>query len=257
MTANAIPLSESLEDYLETIYLLVQEGMAARSRDIAARMNVAPPSVTGALQALAERELVKYAPYEAITLTARGEKAARRVVQRHHALKDFFVKVLAIDPQEADACACKMEHAVSKNILDRLVGFAEFVEACPLAGKRWLHGFAQQCADRVDAKGGCTDCISCAVDEAKKNVENQKRHGRTMKLNELKPGEKGRIEKVDGQGAVRQRIAAMGIGRGAMVELIRVAPLGDPIDVRIRGYHLSLRKNEAAQIDVQKLDALR
>ena len=72
-------------------------------------------------------------------------------------------------------------------------------------------------------------------------------------LSELKPGEKGQIEKVSGAGAVKRRIADMGVTKGSLVEVVRVAPMGDPMEVRIKGYHLSLRKEEAADIAVKKI----
>jgi len=67
-------------------------------------------------------------------------------------------------------------------------------------------------------------------------------------LQELKPGEKGRVIKIIGGGSVYRRILDMGIVKGAEVEMERVAPLGDPVEIKIKGYHLSLRKNEAANI---------
>ena len=70
-------------------------------------------------------------------------------------------------------------------------------------------------------------------------------------LLELKPGRKGRIVKVLGVGPVRRRILDMGLVKGAEIEVERVAPLGDPLEVKIKGYHLSLRKNEAAGIFVE------
>ena len=76
-------LSESMEDYLETIFLLIREQAVARSRDIAARLNVNKSSVTGALQALAERALVNYEPYGYVTLTPSGAAEAQRVLRRH------------------------------------------------------------------------------------------------------------------------------------------------------------------------------
>lgn len=70
-------------------------------------------------------------------------------------------------------------------------------------------------------------------------------------LRELKPGEKGKVTKISGAGSVYRRILDMGIVKGAEVEMERVAPLGDPIEVKIKGYHLSLRKGEAANIYVE------
>jgi Fe2+ transport system protein FeoA len=71
------------------------------------------------------------------------------------------------------------------------------------------------------------------------------------KLNELKKGDQGRVVKISGGGSVHQRLMDMGLIAGSEVEMQRVAPLGDPIEIRIRGYNLSLRKEEAAGISVE------
>ncbi len=70
-------------------------------------------------------------------------------------------------------------------------------------------------------------------------------------LNKLKPGQKGRIVRVRGVGRTNKRIVEMGVVPGTPVEVERIAPLGDPIDIKVKGYHLSLRKEEAAAITVE------
>jgi len=70
-------------------------------------------------------------------------------------------------------------------------------------------------------------------------------------LSELEPREKGRIVKVGGRRGIRRRLLDMGVVSGAMVELQRVAPLGDPVEVRVKGYYLALRLEEAANIQVE------
>ena len=70
-------------------------------------------------------------------------------------------------------------------------------------------------------------------------------------LSELKPKEKGKIVKVGGGGGIYRRLLDMGLVSGSEVEVERVAPLGDPMQVRIKGYHLTLRKEEAASIQVE------
>jgi len=70
-------------------------------------------------------------------------------------------------------------------------------------------------------------------------------------LRELKPGRKGRIVKILGAGPIQRRILDMGLVKGTEIEVERVAPLGDPLEVKIKGYHLSLRKEEAARIFVE------
>jgi DtxR family Mn-dependent transcriptional regulator len=122
-------LSASLEDYLEAIFHLVEEERVARVRDIAARMNVQMPSVTGALHSLAARELVNYDPYSYVTLTPRGEVVAREVVRRHTVLTHFLTGFLGLDRETAERNACHMEHAIEPVVLQRLVEFVERREA--------------------------------------------------------------------------------------------------------------------------------
>ncbi len=73
----------------------------------------------------------------------------------------------------------------------------------------------------------------------------------TKPLSELKRGEKGKIVRIGGGGRVHRRLLDMGVVTGTEVEMERVAPLGDPIEVKIKGYHLSLRKEEASSIQVE------
>jgi ferrous iron transport protein A len=70
-------------------------------------------------------------------------------------------------------------------------------------------------------------------------------------LKEIKCGQTVRVKKVEGIGAVRRRIMDMGITRGCEVYVRKVAPLGDPIEVTVRGYELSLRKADAEMIVVE------
>lgn len=73
-----------------------------------------------------------------------------------------------------------------------------------------------------------------------------------MRLDLLKPGESGTIKTVDGEGALRLRLLDMGLIPRTKVKVQKVAPLGDPIQILIRGYDLTLRKEDAAMIDVEK-----
>lgn len=70
-------------------------------------------------------------------------------------------------------------------------------------------------------------------------------------LNKLKPKQKGKIVALKGSGPVHRRLLDMGLVKGAVIEVQRVAPLGDPIEVKIKGYNLSLRKDEAKNIIVK------
>lgn len=73
-----------------------------------------------------------------------------------------------------------------------------------------------------------------------------------MKLNELRSGEQGRIISVAGAGALRRRLMDMGLTPGTSVMIRKVAPLGDPVELHLRGYELTLRKEDAASVTVSK-----
>jgi len=71
-------------------------------------------------------------------------------------------------------------------------------------------------------------------------------------LNELKCGQTGTITRIGGSNIIRRKMMDMGIVKGTLIQIERLAPLGDPIEIKIRGYHLSLRKEEAADIYVEE-----
>lgn len=71
-----------------------------------------------------------------------------------------------------------------------------------------------------------------------------------MTLRDLKPGQAGTVISIGDKGPLKRRIMDMGITRGVNVRVVKVAPLGDPIEINIRGYELSIRKDEAAQIEI-------
>lgn len=73
------------------------------------------------------------------------------------------------------------------------------------------------------------------------------------KLNQFEVGETGRIIHVDGEGKIRRRLFDMGVTPGAEVTLRKKAPLGDPLEVTIRGYELTLRKSEAMYVTMETL----
>jgi ferrous iron transport protein A len=70
-------------------------------------------------------------------------------------------------------------------------------------------------------------------------------------LKEMKPGERGSILRIESGGGAGRRLLDMGVVRGAEVQVVRMAPLGDPMEVLIKGYNLTLRKEEAAKIRVR------
>ncbi len=70
-------------------------------------------------------------------------------------------------------------------------------------------------------------------------------------LNDVKIGGSAKVVKLHGEGALRRRIMDMGITRGVELRVRKVAPLGDPIEINVRGYELSLRRSDAAMIEIE------
>lgn len=73
-----------------------------------------------------------------------------------------------------------------------------------------------------------------------------------MTLDQLPLGQSAKVTKLTGAPTVRRRLMEMGITPAATVQAIRWAPLGDPLDVKVRGYHLSLRREEASAVEIQQ-----
>ncbi len=75
-----------------------------------------------------------------------------------------------------------------------------------------------------------------------------------MQLNQLEPGKSGKIITVGGEGALRQHFLDMGVLPGAVVTTIKFAPMGDPMELRIHGYELTLRLADAEQIEIEPVE---
>jgi DtxR family transcriptional regulator, Mn-dependent transcriptional regulator len=155
-------LSASLEDYLEVIYHLEQSQRVARAKDIADQMSVQRASVTGALKALAGRGLINYSPYSYVTLTPQGRNIAQDIIHRHDTLKEFFMTMLQLEPEQAEANACRIEHAIDPVAVERLVHFLEFMKICPRTGLDWFDGFARFCA-KGSRSSNCLTCLETCL----------------------------------------------------------------------------------------------
>ena len=125
---NKEELTPSMEDYLETILLLEQKNRVARVKDIAEKLSVQMPSVTGALKTLKGKELVEYEKNSFINLTSKGLKLAKAILQRHHILVDFFSEGLGLEGDSAEEQACRVEHAISQETAVRFRNLTRWIE---------------------------------------------------------------------------------------------------------------------------------
>jgi len=252
----AASLTDSLEDYLETIYLLVREGSVARVRDIARARDVKAGSVTPALKRLSDAGLIDYAQREFIRLTPAGEREARRVLARHTILTRFFEEVLQLPSEAAEDQACAMEHSLSNEAMDRLVRFFEFMHVCPSSPAGFLTGF-HRCLDQhahAAAEGPEVAPLPCSVGAGQGlpcALRPRDDDGPGQSAYDLKPGEQARVTHVNAHGAIRQRLLDMGVLPDVTLEMERVAPAGDPVWVKLEGCQLALRRKEAESVVVR------
>ena len=117
-------MTQSLEDYLESIYILIKDGSDACVRDVARLLDVKMPSVVKAIHELKRLGLVTQEPYAAIELTAKGRRVAKLVLNRHTLLRKFLMK-LGVGRKKADKDACLMEHILSAETLDKIRIYTE------------------------------------------------------------------------------------------------------------------------------------
>ncbi|MEW6616579.1 MAG: FeoA family protein [Thermodesulfobacteriota bacterium] len=78
-----------------------------------------------------------------------------------------------------------------------------------------------------------------------------------VRLNELEIGEKGKITRIRNRGEISRRIRDMGVVPGTLVEVETKATLGDPIEIKVKGYHLTLRGHEAADVEVERIQGVK
>lgn len=254
MTEKQESLSKSLEDYLEAIYGLKLKSRVARVKDIAQSMGVRMPSVTEAISSLASRGLVKHKPYEDVELTDDGLERAREITHRHSAVKDFLVNVLGLSEEDAESEACGIEHAIRPETLDRLIKFADFARASADEKSLRLEHFQHYMRHGLYPDG----CRKHPADGHGHSHRHCGMRSRTAivatKLSDLCPGDRGRVAFVSGHGSIRKRLIEMGLTADTHIEVVRVAPFGDPVEIKVRGYHLSLRKSEAEHVEVEVLN---
>ncbi|QQO07481.1 metal-dependent transcriptional regulator [Breznakiella homolactica] len=116
-------MTQSLEDYLEMVSFLADEG-EVRVTDIAARLSVSKPSVLTALKVLEERGFLEHERYRGVTLTEKGVTQAAEIRERHTFLTQFLRDVLGVSPAVAEEDACKMEHILSEETLKKMKAMA-------------------------------------------------------------------------------------------------------------------------------------
>ena len=124
-------LSQTVEEYLEAIHRLGQRPGGASTTGLARQLSVTPASVTGMLKRLSDLRLITYRRYRTITLTPAGERRAHEVIRRHRLAERLLTDVLGVPLEEVHDEACRLEHAVSPALEERIAETLGEPDACP------------------------------------------------------------------------------------------------------------------------------
>jgi DtxR family Mn-dependent transcriptional regulator len=231
---DAGEITPAMQDYLEAMLSLAESTDEIRVTDVAAMLHIAKATVAQGIDHLKKHGLVVQEKYGPVELTASGQEVARDVRWKHYKLKQFLIDVLDVDPEIAEDDACLMEHAVSTHTMTKLLNFLEPFK------------------DLKDLKNTRKTDETIVPGQSKAPEVGAEREAIIVKpLGDLKAGERGKVIKVVAGKELKSRILDMGITPGAIVLVKGFAPLGDPVEVVLKGYHLTLRKDEASQILVE------
>jgi DtxR family Mn-dependent transcriptional regulator len=189
---------------------------------------------------LAELGLIKYVQREYIDLTPKGEVEARRIYARHRILIRFFKEILGVPTEVAGEDACSMEHSLSDVSMDHLVRFFEFLEVCPEG--EGIIGRFHNCSLIHDDVPECE--MACPVKKKRSKKKSK------MSVDELIPGQKGRVTRIEGTGVTRQGLLDMGIMPNLVIEMDKVSPGGESVLVNFQGTQDSLTRKEAGSVVV-------
>jgi DtxR family Mn-dependent transcriptional regulator len=231
---------KSVEDYLKTVYELSQNGTTVSTTEISRALKVAPASVTEMLKKLAEKDYIKYSPYHGTTLTQDGRKIAEKMARKHRLLERFLHDVLKIDNQKVHKEACEMEHALSDDAEESLCRFLKHPDRCPDDGK-----IIPPCNLQISSCAECIQLHQQGLEEAGKRNQN------LVSICTLKQGQRCKISLIRGGHNMLQRLLDMGLTPGTQVCIDKVAPLGGPVVLSVRGSKLALGKGVASKVFVE------
>ncbi len=141
MIDDEVVASIRWEQYIETIDDVQREKGYAKVKDVATALDVGLPTVTEMFGKLDEAGLINYQKWSGVTLTEAGQELTDQLRAKHSTLRELLT-ILGVPAEVADVDACAMEHNVSRETVDRLTRFVDFVHV-PESGPVWLQHFRE------------------------------------------------------------------------------------------------------------------
>jgi DtxR family Mn-dependent transcriptional regulator len=199
------PLTASVEDYLKAIYNLSPEGRPASTSDIAHRLELSAPSVSGMVKRLSEQGLLEHVPYKGVQLTNEGRRAALRMIRRHRIIETYLVDRLGYPWDTVHAEAERLEHAVSDTLIQRMADALGNPHADP-------HGEPIPTADGLIEEISATPLPEIPL-------------GDTVEIRRVTAGDPERL----------RYLASLDLKPGAIITVVERQPFQGPITLRISG----------------------
>jgi DtxR family Mn-dependent transcriptional regulator len=232
-------LSENVEEYLEILYKLSPNGEMVSTSKISEKLKIAPASVTQMLKKLSEKGYVQYSPYKGAVLTKDGLKIAKKITRKHRLLERFLCAVLKIKKHKIHEQACEMEHSLSDDAERALCHLLEHPDKCP----------GESIIPECDLKfTSCEECLKRKEDDVE---EVGKRNENLISILDLKEHNRAKVSFIRGDYNIIRRLLDMGITIGAIISVIKVAPLGGPVEVAVRGSKLAIGHDIASNVFVE------
>ncbi len=211
---------ESTEEYLEAIYRLEKEGPGVTTSALASELGVAAASVSGMLKKLSADGYIEHRARGEAKLTRAGLAVGVRVVRRHRLAECFLTKMLGMSWDEVHSEACRLEHAISDRVEERLVAVLGNPQTCP-------HGQPIPASDLTDPIRPGVPLAQIAMGELATV------HGVTEELSEM-----------------LRYLAEIGLRPGVSVRVLEKAPLAGPVTVSIAGTPRAISLELARSITV-------
>jgi DtxR family Mn-dependent transcriptional regulator len=214
-------LTKSEREALKAIYRSTRAGAKAHTGTLAEMLGLSPGTITTLVKRLADRDLVIHRPYQGVTFTAQGRRAAVAAIRRHRIVERFLSDMLGYAWNEADALAVTFEHELPAEVTDRLYTALHRPATCP-------HGFPIPQPEDADLPD-------------------------TPELYELEPGD---IAEVAVSGSTDAEIVSflktLGVQPGVEVTVIEKHPFDGPLVVEVGGQTRTLGQRVARQVYVTK-----
>ena len=212
--------SESKENYLAAVYRLTRDGKDATTKDIAACLNLSPPSVSEMFGRLARQGYLDHKRRHGVSLTDKGLGVAVQVLRKHRLIETFLVDALGYRLDEVDEEACRLEHAVSDRLADAIEAFLDYPTIDP-------HGHP------IPSRNG-------SVEERDFESLADMKSGTVVIVSQVNDHDKEKLH----------YLAGLGVVPGAKVSVAEVAPFEGPLVVEVDGAKVPLARNVARTVGV-------